>query len=53
MKSQVFKSEKSTGEWATNLTGSEYKEKRDQPGDKIIYHYSQNCHGCKRFGGKF
>ena len=21
--------------------------------DKIIYHYSQHCHGCKKFGGNY
>ena len=53
MKHQVFKSEKEKNEWAYPLTGSEYKSKRDEPGDKIIYHYSQHCHGCKKFGGKY
>ena len=25
----------------------------ESPKDKVIYHYSQHCHGCKRFGGKY
>ena len=53
MQSQWFKSEKDKFEWATTLTGVEYKQKRDGPGDKVIYHYSHHCHGCKKFGGKY
>ena len=48
-----FKSEKEKNEWAYPLTGSEYKAKRDEPGDKVMYHFSQHCHGCKKFGGKY
>ena len=53
MEKQVYRSEKKQNVWATYLTAKEYKSKRDEPNDKVIYHFSEHCHGCKKFGGKY
>ena len=53
MKYQVYKSKPLEDIWSTQLVGSQYKSVLEQPNDKIIYHYSQHCHGCKKFGGKY
>lgn len=53
MSLQTYKSMKGGQGWSVPLTGIEYKAKRDEPIDKVIYHYSRHCHGCKKFGGKY
>lgn len=53
MATQSYKSRRGGEGWSIPLVGSQYKAKRDEPNDKLIYHYSKHCHGCKKFGGKF
>ena len=50
---QYYKSELIEGIFAQQLSGEEYRQVVESPKDKVIYHYSQHCHGCKRFGGKY